>query len=87
MKNIKHLLKNEILRKIILFFNENQNCIDTAKGISLWIGCDISQTQTALNTLVKNKILLNHKTASTSAYAYTNDKNIIKEIERYVKFK
>ena len=85
MKNIKPLFKNEAVRKILLFFNENPNCIDTAKGISLWIGGDMNVIQKALNQLAKEGIIVSHRTASTTAYAYTNNRAIVKKIERYVK--
>jgi len=85
MKNIKKIFKNEAARKILLFFNENPNCIDTAKGISLWIGGDINNIQKTLNQLVKEGVITSHKTASTTAYAYTNNKEIVKKIEKYAK--
>lgn len=85
MKNIKTLFKNEAVRKILLFFNENPNCIDTDKGISLWIGCDINIIRKALNQLVKEDIITSHQTASTTAYAYTNNKEVVKKIEKYIK--
>lgn len=85
MKNIKPLFKNEAVRKILLFFNENPNCIDTAKGISLWIGGDMNVIQKALNQLAKEGIIVSHRTASTTAYAYTNNRAIVKKIERHVK--
>jgi len=85
MKNIKRLLKNDTARKILFFFNENPNCIDTAKGISLWIGGDANNIQKALNQLVKEGIVTSHQTASTTAYAYTNNKQIVRNIEKYIK--
>lgn len=85
MKNIKRLFKNDTLKKILLFFNENPNCIDTAKGISLWIGGDIAVIQKALDSLVKEGIITSHQTAYTSAYAYTNNKEIVKKIEKYIR--
>jgi len=85
MKSIKSLFKNEAARKILLFFNENPNCIDTAKGISLWIGWDIDIIQKALDQLVKEGIITSHQAASTAAYAYTNNKEIVKKIEKYIK--
>jgi len=85
MKNVKRLFKNEAVRKILLFFNENPNCIDTAKGISLWISWDINIIQKALNQLVEEGIITSHQAASTTAYAYTNIKEIVKKIEKHVK--
>ena len=85
MKSVKRLFKNEAARKILLFFNENPNCIDTVKGISLWISGDINAIQKALNQLVKEGVITSHQTASTTAYAYTNNKEIVKKIEKYIK--
>nr|MBU1328788.1 hypothetical protein [Candidatus Omnitrophota bacterium] len=85
MKSIKILFKNEAVKKILLFFNENPNCIDTAKGISLWISWDINIIQKALNQLVEEGIITSHQTVSTTAYAYTNNKEIVKKIEKHVK--
>jgi len=85
MKNIAGLFKSEVIKKILLFFNENPHSIDTAKGISIWIDCDLKAVQNALNKLVKNGILINHKTSSIDAYSYTNQREIIKKVERYVK--
>ena len=85
MKSMKSLFKNEAARKILFFFNENPNCIDTVKGISLWISGDINTIQKALNRLVEEGIITSHTAASTTAYAYTNDKGIVKKIEKYIK--
>ncbi len=85
MKNINAILKNETQKKILLFFNENPHCIDTAKGISVWVGCDTSAAKKALNKLVKEGVLINHRTASTDAYSYTNQRAIVKKIERCIK--
>ena len=87
MKNIKRLFKNEISKKILTFFNENPHSIDTAKGKSVWIGCDLESVQKSLNKLVKEGALINHKTTTTNAYSYTNQKDIIKAVEKYIKTK
>lgn len=85
MKNVRSLFKNEVARKILFFFNENPNCIDTVKGISLWISGDMDAIQKTLNQLVKEGIITSHSAASTAAYAYTNNKEIVKKIEKYIK--
>lgn len=85
MKSVKRLLKNGATSKILLFFNENPNCIDTAKGISLWVGGDANSIQKALNQLVKEGVITSHQTTSTTAYAYTNNKQLVKKIEKCIK--
>ena len=85
MNSMKKIFKNEAARKILLFFNENPNCIDTVQGISLWIGSDAGIIQKEIDRLVKEGIITSHRTASTTAYAYTNNKIIVKNIEKYIK--
>lgn len=85
MKKIERLFKNELAMKILLFFNENPQCIDTAKGISVWVGCDTDKVQKILNKLVKEGVLLNHKSISMDAYSYTTQRDIIKKIEACIK--
>ncbi|MBU4342728.1 MAG: hypothetical protein KJ902_03045 [Candidatus Omnitrophica bacterium] len=82
MEKIKTLLKNEAAKKVLLFFNENPHSIDTAKGISIWAGCDVEEVEQALDKLVKNGALINHKTSSINAYSYTTEKAVVKKIER-----
>jgi len=85
MKSLERLFKNSVMKKILLFFNENSQSIDTAKGISVWIGCDEAIVQKALDKLVEEEIVMSHKTASMVAYSYTNQMDIVKKIERYIK--
>ncbi len=85
MKNIKTLFKNELMRKIIIFFNENPHCIDTPNGISVWVGCDVEEAKKSLNMLAKDGLLVRHKTPSTEAYSYTTNKKIVKKVEKYIK--
>jgi len=85
MRKIKRLLKDEIIRKILLFFNENPRSIDTVKGISIWVGDDADRVREGLDRLVKEGILVSHKAASTSAYSYTNQRDTVKKIEECIK--
>lgn len=85
MKHIKSIFKDEVSKKILLFFNENPHSIDTAKGISVWVGCELDTVQKALNKLVEGGILVNHKTPSTDAYAFTNQRDVLSKIERYIR--
>ena len=85
MKNLKSLFKNEVTRKILFFFNENPHSIDTAKGVSIWVGCDRNSVQKALCVLADENILIAHKAASTNAYSYTNKREIVKKIEKHIK--
>ena len=69
---------SDIHREIIKFFQENPTCIDTAKGISVWINQDMIKVRKALTDLVRHNILIAHKVTSTTGYSYTQDKKIIR---------
>ena len=59
----------EIRRKIILFFTENQGSIDTPRGVSTWINETLPSVRSALEELVRAKVLKAHRTSSTVAYS------------------
>lgn len=71
-----------IHRKIIDFFHENQASIDTPRGVATWVGEERARVLTALEELVKLKVLAPHRTTSTTGYSYTRDTKIIKAIEK-----
>ncbi|MFH1782399.1 MAG: hypothetical protein ABH848_02150 [Candidatus Omnitrophota bacterium] len=85
MKTLNKLLKNNIIKQVLVFFDENPHSIDTAKGISVWIGFSPDEVEKALIRLAEEGILTDHKTASLNAYSYTNNKKIIKKIEKHLK--
>ena len=65
---------------IIKFFHENQQSIDTPRGVATWTGIDIKKVRKALDELAKSKILIATKVPSTTGYSYTQDPELIKEI-------
>jgi hypothetical protein len=85
MEKIENLLKDPAVKKILLFFNDNPNSIDTAKGIALWTGCDIKHAQAGLDKLEAAGIVVRDKTLSTDVYAYTSKRAILKKIESCIK--
>ena len=68
--------------KIIKFFHENQASVDTPRGVATWIGEDRAKVKSALEDLVKKKILIADRTASTTGYGYTRDTALISKIEK-----
>ena len=76
------ILKSPIHLKIIKFFHENQASIDTPRGVATWIGEDRTKVKSALEDLVKNKILVADRTASTTGYGYTRDTVLISKIAK-----
>ena len=78
--NITRLKKSLIKIKICSFFHQNPSVVDTARNIALWIAHDLKEVEGALEGLVKDKVLLAHRTSSTTGYAYTQDASITSEI-------
>jgi hypothetical protein len=68
--------------KIIRFFHENQASIDTPRGVATWIGEDRAKVKNALEDLVKSKILMAHRSTSTTGYSYTRDAALISKIDK-----
>lgn len=76
------MLESPIHRKIVAFFHENQASIDTPRGIATWIEEDRTRVKKALEDLVDLKILVAHRSTSTTGYSYTDDKKLISKIDK-----
>lgn len=83
--DIAKLLDSGIHLKIIAFFHENQASIDTPRGVATWIGEDRTIVKSALEELVKAKVLIAHRATSTTGYSYTRDTKIISRIGKFLK--
>jgi DNA-binding transcriptional regulator YhcF (GntR family) len=81
MKNISKILRAPVKRKIIGFFCENPQSVDSVRGISTWINVKPEVVKKMLEELVMEGILIAHRGSSTTGYAYTQDKKIIEQIE------
>jgi len=71
--------------KIVKFFHENQASIDTPRGVSTWVREDRVKVKSSLEELVKMKILVAHRSTSTTGYSYTRNAKIISKIEKLLK--
>ena len=76
------IFESPIHRKIVAFFHENQASIDTPRGIATWIEEDRTRVKKALEDLVDLKILVAHRSTSTTGYSYTDDKKLISKIDK-----
>ena len=83
--DIDKIFRSEINVKIITFFHENQASIDTPRGVATWVGEDRTKVKAALEDLVKAKILVAHRTTSTTGYSYTSEDKLISKIEKLLK--
>lgn len=81
------ILRSPIKKKIILFFRENPQSVESVRGISTWLNLKPEKVKKALEELVKDGILIAHRGATTTGYAYTQDKDILNYIEKYLLLK
>lgn len=84
MVDLKKICLCSLNLKIISFFHENPSTVDTARNISAWLNLDYAEIKAALDYLVSQGILNTHRTGSTVAFCFTQDKKIIDEIERFL---
>ena len=82
---IKQAFTKTIHRKIIQFFHENQASIDTPRGVATWIGEERAKVVDALEDLVALKILVPHRSPSTTGYSYTREEKLIKKIDKLLR--
>ncbi len=83
--DINKIFQSEIHRKIVKFFHENQSSLDTPRGVATWIGEDRAKVKTALEDLVKARILIANRSTSTTGYSYTRDTRLISRIDKLLK--
>jgi len=85
MAETNKLLQSDLHLTIVKFFHENQASIDTPRGVSTWVREDRAKVKKALEELVGMKILVAHRSTSTTGYSYTRNAKIISKIEKLLK--
>ena len=78
------IFESPISTRIVRFFRENPSSVDTAKGIATWTGLELGLVKKELESLVKAKVLIAHRTSSTVGYALTNDNGLISKIDEHL---
>ncbi len=71
-----------VQRRILQFFRENSNAIETARGIATWLAAEPNLVQEALEGLVNRKWLAIHKTDVVTGYALTSNEHALVQIEQ-----
>lgn len=82
---MNEVFKSPLRVKIVKFYKENPNCIETSRGIAVWVGVDRRKAKKALEELARANILLAHRTQVATGYSYTQNMTITKNIDRYLK--
>ena len=87
MVKLKKILDSPLHTKILFFYQENPSTVDTSRAIADWLAYERKEVKKALDHLVAQKILVTHRIGSSIAYAYTQEKKIVREIEKALKNK
>ncbi len=85
MPDIDKIILTDLHLKIVKFFHENQASIDTPRGISTWVREDRMKVKKALEELAGIKILVAHRSTSTTGYSYTRNAKTLSKIEKLLK--
>lgn len=71
--------------KVIRFFLDNPNSIDTPRGVSAWTNLSLPECRRILEELAKKGILLAYRTSSTVGYSLTENKKILQTLQKLAK--
>ena len=82
--NLKKFFNSDLHRRIIIFFKENPSSVDSPRGVATWVGYNRRDTKKALDELAEAGVLDSISTSSTSGYSFTQDKQVIKQIEKII---
>lgn len=67
-------------RKILLFFKEHPQAVETARGISAWVGEEAQAILESLAGLLERQWLTADQTSAVTAYALTTDTQALAQI-------
>ena len=79
--SLEKWVRSEIHRKILRFFWENPQSVDTPRGIATWTGEEIGKIRRALEDLTADRVLIANRGATTTGYSFTQDRILIDRIE------
>ncbi len=79
------LLQSAERLKVIRFFVDNPNSIDTPRGVSAWTNLSLPKTRRILEELAKKGLLRAYRTSSTVGYSLTENKKALRAILDAVK--
>lgn len=83
-KKIEAVLKDDLIRSLLLFFFENQTVVDTAEGIATLTGSEVQEVKGALAKLVELEVLVKDCDCGQEVYCYTIEKKTMKSIESFM---
>ena len=70
-----------IERKILKFFQEHPQAVETVRGIATWLGHEAEAVEEALKGLVGRKWLIADQTSVVRGYTLTGDDRVLTQIQ------
>ena len=87
MGSLKKVCNSPLNLKIVSFFHQHPATIDTAVGIAAWLNQGRDKVAKAMDFLAAENVLVVHRTRTTLAYGFTQNKAMIKKIKKLLEDK
>ena len=68
--------------RILKFFKEQPQAVETTRGMASWVGMELELIQEALNGLVHRKWLWADETNTVTGYTLTRDERLLAQIHK-----
>lgn len=72
----------QLQRKILRFFHDQPHAVESARGISTWIGAEPEHVEEAVQDLLERKWLDSDQTPVACGYSLTRDGKLLTQIRR-----
>ena len=73
-----------IQRRILRFFQEHPQAVETVRGIATWVGVESELISEALKELLEKRWLTADETSAVTGYALTQDDHLLAQIRQVV---
>ena len=73
-----------IQRRILGFFQEHPQAVETVRGIAIWVGVESEPISEALKELLEKRWLTADETSAVTGYALTQDEHLLGQIRQVV---
>lgn len=80
------MMLTEIESRVLRFFQEHPQAVETGRGIAAWLGMNEGATvEQALQGLASRNWLNFHETSCVKAYSLTRDERLLERIQESLK--
>lgn len=80
--DFSHYLTKPLHKKIIAFFSEHPESVDSPRGVAAWVNAPREAVSRALEDLCRAGVLMAHPGPTTTGYSLTRDPQVLSKIRR-----